>query len=122
MGISRIYTVRNFRRLGIASKLLDTACLDFIYGYEIPKSLVAWSQPSYSGSKLLISWNSEQEFLTFKKKKNFAAAANNGNDDPKSNNNNNKLNQVKDINNNNNSRHLVLTYLESDALTKASKK
>lgn len=57
MGVSRIFTVRNYRRQGIGSILLSTACTDFIYGLKIQKNQVAWSQPSASGAKLALSWS-----------------------------------------------------------------
>lgn len=56
MGVARIFTVKNYRRQGIGSVLLDAACKDFIYGLEIRKSQVAWSQPSASGAKLALAW------------------------------------------------------------------
>lgn len=60
MGVSRIFTARNYRRKGIGSALLTVACSDFIYGLDIEKCQVAWSQPSSSGAKLALYWYSFQ--------------------------------------------------------------
>lgn len=74
MGVSRIYTTKNFRRLGIAARLLDTACADFVYGYTIPKSLTAWSQPSQSGGLLAQSWYGGDVLESFRKYKRIVDA------------------------------------------------
>lgn len=70
MGISRIYTARNFRMQNIAYKLLETARSSFIYGVEVKKSQVAWSQPSESGGKVADKWcgvttDNERRVLTY---------------------------------------------------------
>ncbi|KAL7268200.1 hypothetical protein RUND412_009188 [Rhizina undulata] len=56
LGISRIWTCSSHRRQGIAKKLLDAARKNFIYGMEINKSLVAFSQPTESGGLLARRW------------------------------------------------------------------
>lgn len=56
MGVSRIFTVRNYRRMGISTALLDIARYDFIFGLRSQKLQVAWSQPSASGAKLALKW------------------------------------------------------------------
>jgi N-acetyltransferase len=56
MGVSRIFTVRNYRRMGISTALLDIARYDFIFGLRSQKLQVAWSQPSASGAKLALRW------------------------------------------------------------------
>lgn len=56
MGVSRIFTVRNYRRMGISTALLDVARYDFIFGLRSQKLQVAWSQPSASGAKLALKW------------------------------------------------------------------
>ncbi|KAK9324181.1 ESCO1/2 acetyl-transferase-domain-containing protein [Lipomyces orientalis] len=56
MGISRIYTVHSARRTGVARALLDAARRNFVYGLEVTKDHVGWSQPSESGSKVAMRW------------------------------------------------------------------
>ncbi|KAL2814402.1 ESCO1/2 acetyl-transferase-domain-containing protein [Aspergillus cavernicola] len=52
VGISRIWTSGSSRRKGIAMDLLDCVVSNFIYGMEIPKDQVAFSQPTNSGKSL----------------------------------------------------------------------
>ncbi|KAL4739239.1 ESCO1/2 acetyl-transferase-domain-containing protein [Aspergillus similis] len=52
VGISRIWTSGSSRRKGIAMDLLDCVVSNFIYGMEIPKEQVAFSQPTNSGKSL----------------------------------------------------------------------
>ena len=56
LGISRIWTSKSHRRKGIASALMDCARANFFYGIEVPKDMVAFSQPSESGGKLAEGW------------------------------------------------------------------
>ena len=56
LGISRIWTSKSHRRKGVSSALLDCARGNFFYGIEIPKEMVAFSQPSESGGQLADSW------------------------------------------------------------------
>lgn len=56
IGISRIWTSRKFRNKGIATMLLDSVRGNFFYGMEVPKDLVAFSQPSESGGRLAMRW------------------------------------------------------------------
>lgn len=60
VGISRIWTSRAFRRKGIATNLLDCVMNNFIYGMEIEKEEVAFSQPTESGGKLAREWFGEE--------------------------------------------------------------
>ncbi|CAN6631112.1 hypothetical protein TRVA0_013S00430 [Trichomonascus vanleenenianus] len=57
LGISRLFTARNFRRNGIALKLLNQASRNFIYGMSIGKLMIAWSQPSAAGSLVAKNWS-----------------------------------------------------------------
>ncbi|KAL3466814.1 ESCO1/2 acetyl-transferase-domain-containing protein [Aspergillus heterothallicus] len=52
VGISRIWTSGSSRRKGIAMDLLDCVVSNFIYGMEIPKEQMAFSQPTNSGKSL----------------------------------------------------------------------
>ncbi|KAJ9361867.1 hypothetical protein DTO280E4_3700 [Paecilomyces variotii] len=52
VGISRIWTSGSSRRKGIAMDLLDCVVSNFIYGLDIPKDQIAFSQPTESGCRL----------------------------------------------------------------------
>lgn len=56
VGISRIWTSSMYRRKGIASMLLECVRGNFFYGMEVPRDLVAFSQPSESGGRLAEHW------------------------------------------------------------------
>ena len=60
MGISRIWVSNSARRKGIAATLLDSARKNFIFGIEVPRPQVAFSQPTESGSKLARKWFGEE--------------------------------------------------------------
>ncbi|KAI9801701.1 MAG: N-acetyltransferase O1 (Establishment of cohesion protein 1) [Piccolia ochrophora] len=61
MGISRIWTSKSHRGKGIARLLLDSATRTFAYGMEVPKHLVAFSQPTESGGHLAAKWFGQRE-------------------------------------------------------------
>lgn len=52
VGVSRIWTSGASRRKGIALDLLDCVVSNFIYGMEISKDEIAFSQPTESGKHL----------------------------------------------------------------------
>jgi N-acetyltransferase len=56
LGISRIWTSNQHRKNGIATRLLDTARSDFLYGLNVDKAKVAFSQPTESGGNLARKW------------------------------------------------------------------
>ncbi len=56
MGVSRIWTSNQHRKQGVATKLLDTARANFLYGLTVEKKNVAFSQPTESGGKLAKRW------------------------------------------------------------------
>ncbi|KAK9238286.1 ESCO1/2 acetyl-transferase-domain-containing protein [Lipomyces kononenkoae] len=56
MGISRLYTVHSARRIGVARAMLDAARRNFVYGLEVDKGAVGWSQPSESGCRVATRW------------------------------------------------------------------
>lgn len=105
MGISRIFTARSFRRCGIATKLLDVASENFVYGLSVPKSMIAWSQPSSSGGKLALTWNSvaDRGVSSENKKPRIAAS-----DETNTTENDTQLAK----------EDLIMIYLERDAVTK----
>lgn len=60
LGISRIWASNEHRKQGIATKLLDSARADFLYGMVIEKKSVAFSQPTESGGNLARRWFGRQ--------------------------------------------------------------
>ena len=56
VGISRIWTSESSRRKGIAMDLLDCVVMNFIYGMEMSKDELAFSQPTDSGKRLAQSF------------------------------------------------------------------
>lgn len=56
LGISRIWTSNLHRKKGVARTLLDCARADFLYGLEVPKEKIAFSQPTESGGQLARKW------------------------------------------------------------------
>ena len=56
LGISRIWTAKSHRGLKVATTLLDKARFNFFYGIEVPKKMVAFSQPTESGGHLARKW------------------------------------------------------------------
>lgn len=52
VGVSRIWTCGQARRRGIAMDLLDCVISNFIYGLDIPKEQIAFTQPTESGGRL----------------------------------------------------------------------
>jgi N-acetyltransferase len=60
VGVSRIWTSKSFRRKGIANNLLECVMSQFIYGMEIDKDELAFSQPTESGGQLARAWYGEE--------------------------------------------------------------
>lgn len=56
VGVSRIWTSKSFRKQGIANNLLDCVTTQFIYGLDIEKDEIAFSQPTDSGASLARGW------------------------------------------------------------------
>lgn len=65
VGVSRIWTSESSRRKGIAMDLLDCVVSNFIYGMEIPKDKVAFSQPTESGKRLAESFFGTDEWHVY---------------------------------------------------------
>jgi N-acetyltransferase len=59
VGVSRIWTSRAHRHKGIAANLLECVMSQFIYGMEIEREQVAFSQPTEAGAGLARSWFGE---------------------------------------------------------------
>ncbi|MCJ1442521.1 MAG: N-acetyltransferase O1 (Establishment of cohesion protein 1) [Stictis urceolatum] len=60
LGISRVWVSKSHRRKGIAQTLLDSARNNFFFGIQVPKKMVAFSQPTESGGYLAESWYGEE--------------------------------------------------------------
>lgn len=58
LGISRIWVCKSQRLNGIATKLLNTARQNTIFGKIVDKQFIAWSQPSDNGGKMALKYNS----------------------------------------------------------------
>lgn len=56
LGISRIWTSKSYRSRGLALDLLECARSNFFYGVQVPRTLVAFSQPTESGGRLAERW------------------------------------------------------------------
>ncbi|KAI9034984.1 ESCO family N-acetyltransferase [Aspergillus affinis] len=65
VGISRIWTSGSSRRKGIAMDLLDCVVSNYIYGMEIPKEQMAFSQPTESGKLLAQSFFGDGEWHVY---------------------------------------------------------
>lgn len=61
VGVSRIWTSGASRRKGIALDLLDCVVSNYIYGMEISKDQIAFSQPTESGKRLAHKFFEEEE-------------------------------------------------------------
>jgi N-acetyltransferase len=69
VGISRVWTSASCRRKGIAMDLLDCVLSNFIYGMDIPKAQVAFSQPTESGCHLLEAFfGPDEEWHVYKER------------------------------------------------------
>ncbi|KAF2096707.1 hypothetical protein NA57DRAFT_17871, partial [Rhizodiscina lignyota] len=56
LGVSRIWTSSSHRKEGIATRLLQCAQENFLYGIQVPKEQMAFSQPTESGGALARKW------------------------------------------------------------------
>jgi len=56
VGVSRIWTSKTFRKKGIANNLLDCVTTQFVYGLDIEKEEIAFSQPTDMGAALAKAW------------------------------------------------------------------
>ena len=61
VGVSRIWTSGASRRMGIALDLLDCVVSNYIYGMEISKNQIAFSQPTESGKRLASKFFEEEQ-------------------------------------------------------------
>ncbi|CAG8477669.1 4353_t:CDS:2 [Paraglomus occultum] len=64
-GISRIWVSRQYRRKGIATKLLDLVRKNYIYGCCLGRLAIAFSQPTGDGKALATNYTGTSEFLVY---------------------------------------------------------
>lgn len=57
VGVSRIWIAPKWRRKGIAAELLQCAASSLVYGMELRKEEIGFSQPSFGGGLLAKSFN-----------------------------------------------------------------
>jgi N-acetyltransferase len=65
VGVSRMWVHDNHRKLGIATKLMDSLRKSFIFGYIIPKEMVAFSQPTNLGAIFALNYLNNNQFLVY---------------------------------------------------------
>ncbi|CAM0135455.1 N-acetyltransferase eso1 [Umbelopsis sp. WA50703] len=64
-GISRIWVEPSHRGKGIATKLLDAVCRWFVYGQQLQRKSIAFSQPTGDGKSLAVHYTGISEFLVY---------------------------------------------------------
>ena len=64
-GISKMFVLENHRKKGIAKNLVDSARMNLIYGFEIPKEEVAFSQPTLDGKIFALKYFKNDDFLIY---------------------------------------------------------
>jgi ribosomal protein S18 acetylase RimI-like enzyme len=64
-GINRIWVSSNQRRKGIASRLLDSVCFDFLFNRTLSPSELAFSDPTQFGQMLARKHSKTDHFLVF---------------------------------------------------------
>jgi N-acetyltransferase len=64
-GISRIWVSLKSRKQGIAKKLLDLLRLEMLFGVELSKNQIAFSQPTNMGQRLARSYFSRPDYLIY---------------------------------------------------------
>lgn len=64
-GVSRVWVHPESRRHGVATRLIDTVRDNFLYGYKIPLTELAFSQPTDDGYKLFSTYTGTEKFLVY---------------------------------------------------------
>lgn len=65
VGVSRIWTRKEFRGKGIARQLLDHVCKDFYFGLVLSREDIAFSQPTDMGHELALKFFGRNDFLVY---------------------------------------------------------
>jgi N-acetyltransferase len=63
MGVLRLWVTSSHRLKGIATCLLETARTHFVFGFVVPKSSIAFSDPTSDGRKFATKFCQTSEFL-----------------------------------------------------------
>jgi N-acetyltransferase len=66
-GISRIWVHHGHRRKGIATRLMDAVCLNFIFGCALSPQQIAFTAPTADGKKFFEKYTKTLNFLVYKK-------------------------------------------------------
>lgn len=66
-GISRIWISPNYRRMGVASKILSTIRSHFIFGYYLSIDDIAFSSPTEAGKRFAIQFTGRNDFLVYER-------------------------------------------------------
>jgi N-acetyltransferase len=66
-GISRMWVHSSHRRKQIASKLIDAARESIVYGYDVPITKLAFSQPTTDGKLFARKYTGTDKFLVYHK-------------------------------------------------------
>lgn len=61
-----MWVEHQYRRQGIASRLIDNVCEKFIFGLSLPKSSIAFSQPTQQGRHFAHAYVGKPNFLAYK--------------------------------------------------------
>ena len=64
-GISRIWVHQTARRQGIASRLLEVARENLVYGFMIPRQQVAFSQPTIDGKLFALDYTGTMQLMVY---------------------------------------------------------
>jgi len=64
-GISRIWVHNSARRRGIASRLLEVARENLVYGFVIPRKQVAFSQPTIDGKLFALHYTGTKQLMVY---------------------------------------------------------
>jgi hypothetical protein len=54
LGVRQIWVAPDSRRTGVASRLVEQACRHAVYGMVVPRSRIAFSQPTCEGARLAL--------------------------------------------------------------------
>ena len=65
MGVSQIWVHEHSRRRQIATTLLDTARREYIYGYIIPRAMIAFTSPTPAGKLFAQKYTGTDLFLVY---------------------------------------------------------
>jgi hypothetical protein len=61
LGISMIWVDSNYRRNGVGRRLCDAARMRYVYGNVVPRSQIAFSQPTEAGHMFAMAYASSQQ-------------------------------------------------------------